>query len=180
MPPEAKSDKRRKDILDRLADHVLAHGLSASSLRALGKAAKTSDRMLLYYFADKDEIIVATLGVIGERLEAILRERVSGEPLPVEELRPLLVEAVMDKALWPYMRMWLEISALAAHGNTFYQAVGQQLAQRFLDWGAEQLKSTSPEARATEAAGLLLTIEGVLLLNSVGMDSAIKAALRPA
>jgi len=38
---------RHDALIDWLADHVLAHGLSASSLRPLAKAAGTSGRMLL-------------------------------------------------------------------------------------------------------------------------------------
>jgi AcrR family transcriptional regulator len=51
------SDDRLSLLLDRLADYVLAHGLTASSLRPLARAAGTSDRMLLYYFADKDAVM---------------------------------------------------------------------------------------------------------------------------
>lgn len=172
----AKSDDRRSAILERLADHVLSDGLSASSLRALANAAETSDRMLLYYFKDKDEIITATLGVIGDRLQIILGGRTASQPMPLEKLQPALLKAALDDDLWPYMRMWLEISALAAHGDDFYRAVGQQLGERFLEWGHAQLKSASARKRKSEAASLLLTIEGVLLLKSVGMDDAIKDA----
>ena len=63
-----KPDTRRAAILERIADHILANGLSASSLRPLAKAAGTSDRMLLYYFADKAEIITAALGVVMQPL----------------------------------------------------------------------------------------------------------------
>ena len=42
----ARIEDRRALLLGKLADHVLAHGLSASSLRPLAKAAGTSDRML--------------------------------------------------------------------------------------------------------------------------------------
>ena len=175
--PLTKSEERRSDILERLADHVLAEGLSASSLRALAKAANTSDRMLLYYFKDKDEIITATLGVIGDRLESILTQRTSSRPLPLEQLKPRLLKIVQDDALWPYMRMWLEISAFAAQGDAFYRSVGRHLGEQFLDWGARQLESGTPRNRKADAAALLLTIEGVLLLKSVGMDGAIKDAM---
>ena len=43
-----RTDKDRTRLLDRLAAHVIAHGLSAASLRPLAKAAGTSDRMLMY------------------------------------------------------------------------------------------------------------------------------------
>ena len=55
------ADDRRDALIDRLADHMLAIGIGASSLRTLAKAAGTSDRMLLYYFRDKDELVAATL-----------------------------------------------------------------------------------------------------------------------
>jgi len=179
VPTETKSDKRRREILERLADHVLADGLSASSLRALAEAAKTSDRMLLYYFKDKNEIIASTLGVIGTRLEVILTDRMAPHPLPLSKLQPRLLKIALEADLWPYMRMWLEISALAAHGDVFYQAVGKQLAERFLAWGAQQLNAKPTKKRNADAATLLLTIEGVLLLKSVGMDAAIKDAVGP-
>lgn len=173
----AKSDDRRSAILERLADHVLSDGLSASSLRAMAEAANTSDRMLLYYFKDKNDIITATLGVIGDRLEVILSASAAPQPVPLQKLQPALLKAALDEDLWPYMRMWLEISSLAAHGDDFYRVVGQQLGERFLEWGHAQLKSATPKKRKMEAASLLLTIEGALLLKSVGMDGAIKDAV---
>ena len=59
-----KPDTKRADIIERLTAYVLAQGLSASSLRPLAKAAGTSDRMLLYHFADKDDLFRTLLGII--------------------------------------------------------------------------------------------------------------------
>lgn len=78
-----KPETRRAEIIERLTDHVLAHGLSASSLRPLAKAAGTSDRMLLYYFKDKAEIISAVLQLISARLLVMLGDRAAHEPFPV-------------------------------------------------------------------------------------------------
>ena len=71
-------EKRRAAALDRIADHMLAHGLADSSLRALAQTAGTSDRMLLYYFAGKDDILVSALGTIATRLGAILHTALGG------------------------------------------------------------------------------------------------------
>ena len=40
----APADDRRDAILDRLADHVLAHGLAAASLRPLARAGGISEK----------------------------------------------------------------------------------------------------------------------------------------
>ena len=166
-------DTRRDAILDRLADYVLAQGLSASSLRPLAKAAQTSDRMLLYYFSDKAEIIAATLDRISLRLVGVMNEQTAQTPLPLDQLRPKLLAIVLADAMWPYMRLWLEIASLAARGDVFYRSVGEQIARGFLAWGAAQLDSASE----TDAANLLIMIEGTVLLKSVGLDDVCRQAL---
>ncbi len=171
---------RRDAILDLLTDHVLAHGLAASSLRPLAEAARTSDRMLLYYFEDKSALIAATLERVAERLTNILDRQATGQPLALDALTAKLSTIVMDEALWPYMRLWLEIAALAARGDQFYRAVGAEIGRGFLRWGEAQLASPTPEDRARDAARLIVTIEGMLVLNAVGLgdiaDDAIQAS----
>jgi AcrR family transcriptional regulator len=172
----AKADDRRAVILDRLADHVLDHGLAASSLRPLARAAGLSDRMLLYYFADKPEMIAAVIDVVAARLTALLNARTRAVPLPLAELRPMLLETVMADALWPYMQLWLEIASLAARGNAFYRTVGERIGRGFLAWGAAQLDCPNPSDRARDAAQLLVAIEGAVLLKSIGLDAIAAAA----
>lgn len=172
-----KAEDRRAVLLDKLADHVLAHGLSASSLRPLAKAAGTSDRMLLYYFPDKDALIAAVLDVVAARLVALLDARRAAGPLPFPELKCQLLGIVFADDLWPYMRLWLEMAALAALGDPLFRAVGEQLGRGFLIWGAMQLDSSDETARATEAAQLLVAIEGSLVLRSIGLgDVATRGA----
>ena len=172
----ARADDRRAVLLDRLADHVLAHGLSASSLRPLAKAAGTSDRMLLYYFADKGAVIAAVLAVVAARLVGLLATRTSAEPLPYDRLKPELIAVLFDADIWPYMRLWLELASLAAHGDPLFRAVGEQLGRGFYAWGLSQLDSADPDTREIEAARLLVVIEGTLLLHSIGLaDVAARA-----
>jgi AcrR family transcriptional regulator len=167
-PP--KSDTRRAALLERLADHVLAHGLSASSLRPLAKAAGTSDRMLLYYFPDKGAVIAAVLEVVAARMVALLDARRAPGMLPYAALKAQLIAIVFAADLWPYMRLWLEMASLAAHGDPVFRAVGEQLGRGFLAWGAAQLESASDATRDVEAAQLLVAVEGTLLLRSVGLE----------
>jgi AcrR family transcriptional regulator len=158
-----KSDDRRDIILDQLADHVLAQGLAASSLRPLAKAAGLSDRMLLYYFKDKGELVEATLGRIVVRLTARLNAHVSSTTLPFEALASKFLTILLADDLWPYMCVWLEIAALAARGDDFYRTIGGQIGAGFLAWGAAQLDDPS------DATALLIRIEGTVLLHALGM-----------
>lgn len=165
-----KPDTHRADIAERLADYVLANGLSASSLRPLAKAAGTSDRMLLYYFADKAEMITAALGVVAQRMEVLMEANKAPEPMPVETLQPLLLDIGLSDVMWPFMQLWIEMASRAAQGDTFYRSVAEQIGRGFLAWGAGQIKSATPEQREQDAARMLIMIEGAMLLKSIGMD----------
>lgn len=164
------SDERREALIDKLADHVLAEGLSASSLRPLAKAAGTSDRMLLYYFKDKAEVIAAVLERIATRLVAMLDQHRAPTPLPMEVLRQALLATVFDDAFWPYMRIWLEVASLSARGDPLYRDIGAQIGRGFLAWGIVQIDAPTPEARAADAARLMVSIEGALVLRSLGLQ----------
>jgi AcrR family transcriptional regulator len=166
-----KSDDRRDIILNQLADYVLANGLAASSLRPMAKAMGLSDRMLLYYFKDKEALIEATLARIVSRLTARLSAHVSDKPMPLKALATQLTTILLTEDMWPYVCVWLEIAALAARGDAFYRAIGSQIGEGFLAWGSAQLDSLSPQDLARDAKALLIQIEGTILLASVGIKS---------
>ena len=170
------SDDRLSPLLDRLADYVLAHGLTASSLRPLARAAGTSDRMLLYYFTDKDAVMAATVERIAARMTALLAAAAPPQPLPYAMLRTRLAAQLRDPALWPYMRLWLDMAARAAHGDTLYAGVGEGIGRGFLAWAGEQLACAAAD-RPALAARLLTEIEGMVLLTSLGLVDAVDAAL---
>jgi AcrR family transcriptional regulator len=149
-----------------MADFVLAEGLKAASLRALAGAAGVSDRMLLYYFRDKDEALAATLGAIAGRMQAMMDTQAPGERLPVAELRALLLDSLFTPAAWPFMCVWLEIAALSARGDRPMREVGNAIGRGFLAWGEARIEGADP---AGDAHRLLVEIEGLVLLTSLGL-----------
>lgn len=169
-----KADIRRAALLDRLADHVLEHGLSASSLRPLAKAAGTSDRMLLYYFKDKDDLIGAILEQIAARQTAILTSHMAAHPLPLAQLRARLAALLLDDALWPYARLWLELASIAARGDPVARAIGDRVGHGFLAWGMAQLDSADIDR---EAAELFVSLEGMVMLKSLGLEDVVRRAI---
>jgi len=164
-----KSASRREAVIDKIADYVLAEGLSASSLRPLAEAAGTSDRMLLYYFKDKAELMAAALERVSARFAGHLQAQLSGKRLAYEPLRKKVVKIVLAPEAAPYMRVWLEIAANAGRGDPFYRAVGGALARGFLAFTEAQL-DVPPARRRTEALTLLAAVEGTMLLHSLGLD----------
>ena len=118
-----KSDERRDALLDKLADFVLAEGLSAASLRPMAQAAGISDRMLLYYFKDKTAVIAATLERIAQRMMVLMDSGTARGKLDRAALQAHLLDLVLADAFWPYMRIWLEVASMAARNDSLYRPV---------------------------------------------------------
>lgn len=159
--------RRRAAAIAAMADHVLTEGLAGATLRALAQAAGTSDRMLLYHFASKEEILAETLAAIAARLTGALEATLpAGVPLPAADLTRQLAAAVAAPDLKPFMALWLELAAAAARGEEPHRSIAGAIADGFLAFIAARL----PEgpAQAAQAARVLATVEGLALLDALG------------
>ena len=58
---------RRESLLDQVTDHVLQYGLIGLTLRPVAAAIGTSDRMLLYHFRSRDELVAAAVARTSDR-----------------------------------------------------------------------------------------------------------------
>jgi AcrR family transcriptional regulator len=166
-------DDKRADALGYIARHILNEGLPGSSLRSLAASAGVSDRMLLYYFADKNEILTAALRMLALQMAEVLDGSVPREPRrPPAALLVEIRTAIRGPVLRPYMRLWLEIAARAARDEAPYAVVAGMIADGFADWISSRLKAKS----AQEAARLLATVEGLVVLDAVNRPNLADAA----
>ena len=174
-------ETRRDAAIDRMADHLLAVGLAGTSLRALAAAAGTSDRMLLYYFTDKDALLAATLDRVAARLTAMLDTALlPGMRLDFGSLLTALWTAVGAPALRPYMRLWLELAAGAARGREPDRTLATGIMAGFVAWAEDHL-DPGPDGGVVGSAALLLAIvEGGLFLDAVGHRDVAEAAVAAA
>jgi AcrR family transcriptional regulator len=169
-------EERRAAALARMGEHLLREGLAGASLRALAHAAGTSDRMLLYYFADKDEILTATLEHVAAELAGLLDSAVAA-PRPYPALLAECAAAFHRPDFQPFMWLWLEIAAAAARGQEPHRAIAGRIADGFLAWGEARLEEADPAQRAAQAALLLATVDGLALLQAVGRAGPAAEAL---
>ena len=160
---------RREAAIERMADHVLAEGLSASTLRPLAAAAGTSDRMLLYYFADKDELLTATLERVAARMIAQLDDAVpEGKPRSFHVLLEEVWAALGSGEVKPFMHLWLDLAAGAVRGRLPHRNISSAIADGFLAWAARRLEPPNEGEAAWSAASFLVCIEGMLIVEALG------------
>jgi AcrR family transcriptional regulator len=164
--------ERRSAILQLMADHVLAHGLGGATLRRLAKSAGTSDRMLLYYFVDKDEILGDLFACIAQRFALLLMASLPiASPLKFNQLRSEMWRVFRAPAARPFVRVYLELCIAAAHGEQPHGKVAAGIARASLGWVGSMLEVAEEAERAPQAALLLASIDGLWLLDAVGLGS---------
>lgn len=160
-------------MLASLAAHVLENGLNTASLRPMAAAAGTSDRMLIYHFGSKDDLIGALLDYLAADMAAGLDTLLP--PKPVESEAALvvrIVELMRSDRFRPYARVWLDIVSAAAQKQLAHRQAGQAIIDVYLHWIA--LRHPHGEAGAPFA---LTLIEGILVMDAVGQGCVADAAL---
>ena len=125
----ARDPARRAALAEAATDYALEHGLIGLSLRPLAAAIGTSDRMLLYHFADKDDLVATVLRVSTDR--------------SVEEIRALPVagdvagfvvgfwDASVTGQLERCQRLYVEAAALGLLGQEPYASVVREANDRW-------------------------------------------------
>ena len=145
---------RRDEVAEAATDYVLEHGLVGLSLRPLAADLGTSDRMLLYHFADKDDLVSTVLRISNDRAVARIREL---EPAPDVHAAVLqLWLAVTSPSLDRCQRLYLEAAALGLFGREPYVSVVREANELWVTAVSRHLVgSGAPPDRARRAVALL-------------------------
>ncbi len=109
---------RRDELANAATDYALEHGLIGLSLRPLAEALGTSDRMLLYHFRDKDDLLATILSTTSERSVGSLRELPAARDLRHAVLD--LWRAVTTGPQQRCQRLYVEAAALGLFGREPY------------------------------------------------------------
>ncbi len=109
---------RREELLERVTDHVLAHGLIGLTLRPLAAAVGTSDRMLVYHFGNRDSLVSA---VVAETTARATRVVGSLDPAPsVREAITRLWEGYRREPLRSCLTLYCQAAASGLIGEEPY------------------------------------------------------------
>jgi AcrR family transcriptional regulator len=149
-----RETRRRDEVAQAATDYVLEHGLVGLSLRPLAAELGTSDRMLLYHFDGKDDLVATVLRVSNDRSVAEIRTlRPAGD---VRSAVLALWKAVTSPRLDRCQRMYVEAAALGLFGREPYASVVREANQVWVAAVADYLVASGmPPDRAQRAVALL-------------------------
>ena len=165
-----KASLSRETLLPKLASHVLNHGLGGASLRPLAKAAGTSDRMLIYHFGNKEQLVTDLLDHIAGIYSAALDAAMGADrPTSRRECFDRLLEQGSHPMMRPFMVLWWEIVAGSARGLPGYREAADAMMTKQLAWLETQMPADDPDP-AGGARYLMTLLEGTLMLSMVGHE----------
>jgi AcrR family transcriptional regulator len=150
----ARNTARRAELAALATDYALAHGLIGLSLRPLAAAVGTSDRMLLYHFSGKDDLVATVLRISNDRSVEAVRSlpRSRSVRAAVLDLWRVSTSDEFDRC----HRMYVEAAALGLLGREPYVSVVSEANERWVQALADHLVAAGcRRARAGRAVALL-------------------------
>lgn len=151
-------------------------GLSQLTYGRVAKRLGINDRIVVYYFPTKVDLISEVLISMGSQLQQTLAPAFAS---------PRADHLALLRAAWPILAhpdadpvfaLFFEANGLAASGRDPFRSLVPQLVDTWIAWAAEFIHGT-PEERRTEAETAIAVIDGLLLLRQLaGPDAADRAA----
>jgi AcrR family transcriptional regulator len=170
----------REAMLQAMVAHVLQHGVADASLRPLARAAGTSDRMLIYHFGSKQaligEILIALATLFGQVLDTQFAAKRAASRA---DCLATVAAITRSPDLRPMMRIWMQVLAASAAGETAYLATGNAIIERLIGWVAAHLPLDEPDPVQT-AQTMLVLVEGSVVLDLAGRSDVADAVLMAA
>jgi len=155
--------QRRAELLDAVVDYTVEHGFSEVSWRPVAAALGVSPTTLVHRFGTKEEMLVAILGRLRERIRAATSDQAGQQPSLATAARAVWTRT-SDPQRWPEFRLFF-----AAYGRALQapQQFEGFLDRVVADWMRDLVDAQGPgtdAATATRTATLVIaTIRGLLL-----------------
>jgi AcrR family transcriptional regulator len=111
------AEPERDRLLRLTADYVLQRGIAGMTLRGLGTAIGTNNRMLLYYFGSKEQLIGQALTAAAQRFPAFGAAMTALDDPGVPLVDRLLAawRGIAAPENLPFLRLFFEVFGQAAH-----------------------------------------------------------------
>lgn len=167
----------KEEILDGALAVAFDDGLSQLTYGRVAKQLGISDRVIVYYFPSKEDLVGEVLVGVGIQLQQALEPAFRS---PAKDHLQLV------KAAWPVMArveagavfsLFLEATGLAAAGREPYGTLVPQLVEAWITWAAGYLQGT-PARRRAEAETAVALLDGLLLLRQMAGSAAADRAAR--
>ncbi|GAA0444451.1 TetR/AcrR family transcriptional regulator [Streptomyces stramineus] len=162
--------RKRAALLADVTDYLARHGIAGLSLRPLAAELGTSSRMLVYYFATKENLLSQALEASRPEISELFADITSGEDL--QRVLLSLWEDITSGGQRRSAPLMLQVMALAVVPDSAYTEFAAREVTSWVDPLAEALMRCGqrPEAARARATALVSGTRGLLLDRLVTHD----------
>jgi len=166
----------KEEILEGALAAALDEGLSQLTFGRLAKRLVVNDRIIVYYFPTKHDLIAEVIGAIGLELQNELDGALTTKAADHRELAAAAWPVVSTPRATQVFALFFEAIGLAAIGRDPYRTLVPDLFGAWIDWASAHIDGTNTHRRQ-EAESAVAIIDGLLLLRLLaGPESADRAA----
>jgi AcrR family transcriptional regulator len=155
MPAPLSRERHR--LLALVAEHILEHGVNDISLSSLARAIGSNNRMLLYYFGSKEELLDEASLMALERFPGI--HHLMGElddDGPADVLLERAWARIADKRNRPFLRLFFELFSLHARHPERNAGYFRRIATQWPDGVARLLVREGHDAQVAEECSVAI------------------------
>ena len=156
----------RDELLRGTVDYLLANGIAGLSLRPLAKALGTSDRMLIYHFGSKDQLMTDAISAIADRLAVQLGGAVAATTAAsADRFVKGCWKVFTDREQRSVIALLFEVDALAVRHGGAYAATATALGDLWIGLIQERLEHFGHDRVASSALapGIAAELIGLIL-----------------
>jgi len=168
----------KEEILAGALESAFDEGLSQLTFGRLAKRLGISDRIVVYYFPTKDDLITEVITSLGRQLQ---------ETLAAAFAAPAADHVALARTAWPILArphvdpvfaLFFEAAGLAVARREPYHTLVPQLIEAWIAWASALIEGT-PAVRRAEAEAAVALIDGLLIMRlTAGPEQANRAARR--
>lgn len=155
--------ERRAVLLDAVVDYAVERGFSELSWRPVAAALGVSTNTLVHHFGTKEQMLVAILGRLRERILAATRDLL-GEQHDLAAAARVAWERTSDPQRAPEFRLFFAVYGRALQAPDQFSGFLERVVS---DWMAAlcaaQGQSADPVTAKRRATLVIATIRGLLL-----------------
>jgi AcrR family transcriptional regulator len=166
-----------EELLAAAVEAALEAGLSELTFGRLAKRIGIPDRTLVYYFPTKQSLLESVLGVLAGQLFEQLDEAFGSEPRPARDLLERAYPVLSGPSAEPVFALWFELAGHGAVGQEPHRSLGHAMLDAWLDWVTPRVAAPTPTAARADAAWLIATLDGALLLHHLGHPQIARSAI---
>ncbi|WP_066373345.1 TetR/AcrR family transcriptional regulator [Herbidospora mongoliensis] len=151
--------RRRAELLDAAVDYAAEHGFSDLSWRPIAAALGVSTTTLVHHFGTKEQMLVAILGRLRERIFVLTSDRAAGQPTLAAAARAAW-EWSSDPQRWPEFKLFFAVYGSALQAPHLFAGF---LDRVVADWMSLLRDAQGPDDDPAAPTLVIATIRGLLL-----------------